>query len=224
MKQEDYLMRILEQFGKRMGELIAQVLDLTQSGNYTEAHAMVDQMTRQLTGLPTDGLVRLPHQALVDLLVRQRGDAWPELASHLALLLHEDAQVYEEEEEETAVVRRRITALHIWLTLAGTHPSLVNREQIDELAELLADYQLPGRTYASLMTYFELRGQFGRAEDVLFDWLDSEVALQDLTVVNPIEVGEAFYRRLLEKSDEELVFGNLPRSEVKSGLAELMSH
>lgn len=223
MKQEDYLMRVLEAFGRTIGKLAADVFELTKTGNYAEAHAMIDQMARQLIGLPTEGLVRLRHENLLDHLVRQQGESWAETAQHLAVLLREDALVYAMEGEETAVVTRRLTALHLWLTLAVHQERFSHDEQIDDLAEMLADYQLPGQTYAALLVYYEQRGEYGRAEDVLYDWLDSEVALHDLNSVNPVEMGVNFYRRLLARSDAELAQGNLPRPEVEAGLAELLA-
>jgi len=38
-----------------------------------------------------------------------------------------------------------------------------------------------------------------------------------------MKIGESFYERLMEKTDQELEDGNLPRSELEEGLLELRS-
>jgi len=55
---------------------------------------------------------------------------------------------------------------------------------------------------------------YGTAEDALYEWLDRGDA-------DAATEGLAFYDRLLKKPDEELVRGNLPRSEVQEGSLKL---
>src|SRR6266540_1315786 len=62
----------------------------------------------------------------------------------------------------------------------------------------------------------EALGQYGDAEDVLFEVLD------DAPDDTAIDHGIAFYQRLLAKEDDELNAGNLPRDEVRGALAELL--
>ena len=80
----------------------------------------------------------------------------------------------------------------------------------------LRDAPLPLPTNAMLMRHYERIGEFARAEDVLFAMVESEPANVEL-----LDFGAAFYRRLLELSDDALAAGNLPRAEGQAGLAEL---
>ncbi len=63
----------------------------------------------------------------------------------------------------------------------------------------------------------EAVGRYADAEDALFEAIDA--APDDS---GPIDSGILFYQRLLAKDDAELEAGDLPRDEVKTGLAELL--
>lgn len=80
----------------------------------------------------------------------------------------------------------------------------------------LRDAPLPLNTNAMLMRHYEQAGEFARAEDALFGVMDAGPDRIEL-----LDFGAAFYRRLLELSDGALTAGNLPRPEVRAGLAEL---
>jgi len=54
---------------------------------------------------------------------------------------------------------------------------------------------------------------YATAEDALYEWLDRGDA-------DAVTEGLAFYDRLLKKPDEELLRGNLPRSEVLDFIAD----
>src|SRR5207245_11050876 len=59
-------------------------------------------------------------------------------------------------------------------------------------------------------SYYETRGMLDKAEDALFDWLDTS----DPEAPNS---GLAFYERLSAKNDQDLERGGLPRDEVEEG-------
>ncbi|MCA9927291.1 MAG: hypothetical protein KC419_02390 [Anaerolineales bacterium] len=225
MKREDYLMRMLEAFARQLGQMVAQVLDLAKEGNYEEAHMLLNQATRQLVSLSTDGLVRMPDDALLETLKLDKRTNWTERAAYLAFLLREDGRIYLLQGNEKAAVGRFITALHLQLAVFPTpDQTIVQMDDIADTLSALDEYELPGRTYAALLRHFEQAQAYAKAEDVLFDWMEAETALADLNDVNPVEMGVAFYERLLQKTDEALVAGNLPRAEVEAGLEELLAN
>jgi hypothetical protein len=107
--------------------------------------------------------------------------------------------------------------LVLGLKLGGEPPALGEHlPPVDELVAALRPHALSARTYATLILYYERQGQFGRAEDVLFDWLD-----QASDPADALTVGEGFYGRLRLLSDEALGTGELPRAELEAGLGEL---
>ena len=88
-------------------------------------------------------------------------------------------------------------------------------QRIDELVQRLGEEQLPAPVLRRLFRYLEDRGLYATAEDALYEWLD-------LNDPNALTEGAMFYERLSQKSDEELVRGNLPRSEVEEGRDSLI--
>jgi len=75
---------------------------------------------------------------------------------------------------------------------------------------------LPAKTNAMLMRHYERTGEFAKAGDALYGTVDAEQ-----TRVERLEFRRLFYRRLLGFDDGALTAGNLPRAEVKAGLAVL---
>jgi hypothetical protein len=79
--------------------------------------------------------------------------------------------------------------------------------------EQLAGLDLPPETSERLLAYLEDAGRFDQAENLLLQRLDTapdDRAARDAVV--------RFYRRLLAKSDAELIVGGLTRDEVVDGL------
>ncbi len=92
-------------------------------------------------------------------------------------------------------------------------PYFVETEEI--LARLDA-YELPVKTKRQVMEYYEKTGRYARAEDLLFELVETEPANAEL-----FTQGLAFYARLQQKSDAELVAGNFSRAEVEEGMEQL---
>jgi hypothetical protein len=82
----------------------------------------------------------------------------------------------------------------------------------------LADAPLPAQTLVMLMHHYERTGALAKAEDALFALLDAAPDTGEA-----VEFGIAFYERLRVQSAAALAAGNLPRSEVEAGMAELQS-
>jgi hypothetical protein len=99
---------------------------------------------------------------------------------------------------------------------ASDWPNFVPR--VDLFLSLLQDAPLPLATQAGLMQYFERSGQFARAEDMLFNMLESEPGHPGL-----LDFGVAFYERMRGQSDLSLAEGGLPRTEIEPGLAKFKS-
>ena len=224
MKREDYLMRLIEAFAQQLGKMLAQVLDLVDAGHYAEAHGAIDLATRELSSLSTDGIVEMSDEALLVMLQMERRTDWAERAAYLSFLLREDGRIYMQQADETAGVRRFLKALHLQLAvIPEKEQTVITEEDIEVLLADLEEYELPGRTYAALMTHYERGNRFGKAEDILYDWLGAESVLADLNMYNPVEFGAAFYGRLLQLDDTVLKRSNLSREEVEAGLEELLS-
>lgn len=224
MPKKDFLMRMLEQ----LGGLIPYILDLVKSGNYEEAHAVIDQAVREVVGVGSDGVVLLPEAALLERLKADQAIAWEDKCLFLATVLYEEGKVLQAEAEEDMAYGRFIKSLNLLLILAlegqsgPEEPDLV--PDIEELLALLAAFHLPGTTCAYLLPYFEKQGDYAAAEDILYDWLELEPEFIRPDDPNPLEIGLAFYGRLQALTDAQLEAGNLSREEVETAVAELTQY
>ena len=224
MKREDYLMRLIEAFAQQLGRMLAQVLDLADAGHFEEAHDTIDLATRELVGLSTDGIAGMPDEALLATLQLEKRTDWAERAAYLSYLLREDGRIYMQQSDEQSGTRRFLKALHLELAVIQVkEQTIISEEDIEMLLSDLDEFELPGRTYAMLMAHYESRYRFGKAEDVLYDWMEAESALVDLNAYNPVEFGVEFYGRLQQLDNTTLENGNLPRDEVNAGLEELLA-
>ena len=81
------------------------------------------------------------------------------------------------------------------------------------------DYELPITTRTLLFAYYEQRGNYARAEDTLFDLLETDNEVRQTSSLR--RRGQAFYTRLRTKSDADLLNGNFSREEVEEGIIQL---
>ena len=93
---------------------------------------------------------------------------------------------------------------------------IIKRNNIQEIIKGSNVFSFPCYLQKKLLQYYELKGDFARAEDILFNL--AETGGNDI-----YEYGINFFNRLLEKANNELSKGNLPRIEVEAGLKEFTS-
>ena len=82
--------------------------------------------------------------------------------------------------------------------------------KVEQLVDQCSASPMPPELFSRLATYFEVRGDFARAEDALFEWLETG---------DPAAVpeGRTFYERLAALSDDTLTQGGLTRAELGQG-------
>jgi len=200
--------------------VLSQVLKLNQNREYTEALAVTNSALRRLTGLSSDALLRLDTDDLVAQLSLRDELGWIETALTVATVLDQEGDVFALQGREEAAYGRHLKALQVLLAVQNRHPQLDPPEVVPVVEGLLPkidDIVWPEATCAALLTYFAQRHDFAAAEDVIFAWREMHPASPA-----PLEAGIAFYEQLQEKTDAELLAGNLPRDEVEASLAELL--
>jgi len=67
-----------------------------------------------------------------------------------------------------------------------------------------------------VLSFYEKIAKYGKAEDVLYELLEEKQYSSEI-----VNVGMDFYNKLLLKSDDELIKGNLPRDEIIDSLKKL---
>jgi hypothetical protein len=107
-------------------------------------------------------------------------------------------------------------AVCIYLSAVLMDDSLAVPEHTDRIDAMMQAARLhQPDTLRLLCAYHERLGRLAKAEDCLYELMEEAGGGKDM------DVGLDFYRRMLGKTDEELLRGNLPRSEVEQGMAQL---
>jgi hypothetical protein len=215
MIRRDYILRMIQE----LSEALARIKSLKKDQLWQETATALDKQFDRLVGAGAQAVAQLSDTELFAKLIQ--GD--PTLVVRyktlmLTALLMEagDLATSQGRIEEGNVAY--LKGLHLLLqALAGEEiadfPDFVPRVESFVMALQGA---LPPRTQGALMQHYERTGEFAKAEDALFDLLESDPT-------NPaiLDFGISFYERLQCLSDAALAAGNLPRPEIESGLAEL---
>lgn len=207
MIRQDYLMRLAQ----RLAQALAQALFHKGRQEYDRAEAAINVALSECFGLETGRLPDLD-ELLND--CAAAGEATPENFIRLADLFREKGEIQRLRDDTTGAAQSDALALGLFLELLQT--SVVSFELIQKteaLIERTAGMRLPAAVLRRLLSYYEARGLLARAEDVLYEWLDTKDPAAP-------EGGLTFYERLSSKSDDELNDGGLPRAEVEQGRAE----
>lgn len=213
--QRDYIMRIIEQ----LCGVILHVVGLRRSGQEQQAFATIEQEAERVLGIDIAVLRTLSQSDAVETMRTARltrpdaSDA--EWWITLAIFLEEATLLQQQDEPKAAQQTEQLAAL------ALDHVPL-DETSTETLAQLIATYDatepLPASIRTVLWLHHERLGAYDQAEDWLFDLLESE----SLTA-NLLHRAAAFYHRLEAHSDEDLVHGGLPRSEVQEGLEHVLA-
>ncbi|GAC1379430.1 MAG: hypothetical protein NVS4B7_11750 [Ktedonobacteraceae bacterium] len=218
MMNKDYVLRIAE----RLGRFLAIILHLRQSNKHEEALIYIDDLFLQTTGLTT-GFINSASEEMLLTLISPLGVLNIEKCLWIAVLLKEEADIYEELEQRNESYYRYLKALFLYLE-GSLHDSAPEELDIDAaIADILLkldEYALPFKTQQKIFHYFEKTGSYAKAEDILFEMVEAE---KDTNKNDIIKQGIAFYTQLIRKRDAELRAGNLSREEVEEGLAQLIS-
>lgn len=214
MVNKDYILRLAE----RLGRILARIIFLQEANQQEEALILIDEAFRQATGLTTGLINSLSEETLLGML-SPHNVLNVELCFYVAALLKVEGDVYASLDKQTESYYRHLKALNLFLELFLRGKSIDELDlfpNIDDLVQRLEEYELPLPTNRKLFSYNEKAGRYARAEDILFDMLEADTVAADLKVE-----GVAFYHRLMVKSDDELLLGNLSREELQEGLVQL---
>lgn len=215
MLHRDYILRLVEQLSKTLGTVVS----FKKAKQYDEAELALAEAAKNLVGLDVATLLALPVDHIVSLF-SPGGSLDPGRCIVVAELLYEHAEIRKLKGDEETAYHARIRALCLLLEVSGRE-SLERipdadryLQRIEALTEALSSYPPVMSVQEKLVFHHERQGDFSQAEDVLF-------ALVDAGYEDIIGPGIDFYERLLQKSNDELEKGELPRDEVQDALAQL---
>jgi hypothetical protein len=213
MYQRDYILRLIEQ----MASGLSVIMGLRREQKPEQAIAAVDELLNRLFRLNSRLANTLSEKDLIAMFTFN-GEPETEKLVMLATLIREEADIFGEMEEPDPAYSRYLRSLRLLLAVRehGGEMTTEMLEQIDASLEGLRTYRLPVDTQARLFGFWEQAVRYDRAEDALFELL--EMSPED---GQAIEIGMAFYKRLLELPAEKLEAGGLPHDEVLAGLSEV---
>jgi hypothetical protein len=213
MIRQDFLLRLIEQFGLVWARLVGQI----RAGLFPSARASLDQAYQQLLGLAPEAIRVLSASELsARMQFEVPADVGQERCFMLSALLRAEGDLAGEQHDPDLGAQYYQKALDILVAVQLQYPSRALPEYaptVEQLLVPLADYQLPLNSNRLLFRYYEQSGAFAKAEDRLFELRDQ--APSDQTLAG---LGEAFYRRLHSYTDAQLQAGDFSRREIKAGL------
>lgn len=257
MTQRDYILRMFEEIGRAM----AQIIYKRQMKEYEAAYALLDEQFKQSLGMGRGFIHSISDEALLSLLgaivhypptsqKKENDTTRPNRTSRsgntysprspapmdypsrtlniekcwlVATLLKAEGEIYEDQLDENHSYSSFLKACNLFLE--ALYDQYGQREiepaqEIEALLGRLENYELPWRSMELLFWYFERTGRYSKAEDMLFDLLETESSDEEERDAL-LEKGEAFYARLFLKSEEALAAGNLSHEEITESLTRL---
>jgi tetratricopeptide (TPR) repeat protein len=201
---------------ERVGRTLAIILGLRQANRYEEALIYIDDLFLQAVGLTSSFINSVPEETLLQML-SPLGELSIDKSLWVAALLKAEGEIYEDQGNTLESYYRYLKSLRLFLEvqLHERTPSSFYVET-EELLSRLEEYEVPDSIKSRLFSYYELTGRYAKAEDILFELLETDHGNREI-----FQQGIAFYERLQGKSDFDLAAGNLSRDEVKEGLAQL---
>ncbi len=214
MIHNDYIMKMIAQLAKAM----QQILSLRASGREDDAMREIDLTMQRIVGLNSQLVNTLSPESLRETL---RGGTDLDVGKALVIgdLLMQEGEILRERGQDEEADERYFRALFLYGESFAEELKLDASEYVEKVSRALFelnDYALPAELRRNAVHFYETAGKYAAAEDVVFDMIEDEEDSEEA-----VEFGKAFYERLLERSDEELAKGNLPRDEVLDGLARL---
>ena len=157
MPQSDYILRLAEQVGRAL----AQVLYHQERQDYQGALTFIDEQYKQMLGMGAGFIHTAPEETLLAFLTSV-GELDTEKCWLLATLLKAEGEIHQLQENENDSYYCFLKAMNLYLEVLSTDTSY---DHIDPVAEIeglihkLADYDLPQHTQEMLLRYFERTGQ-----------------------------------------------------------------
>lgn len=217
MINKDYILRLAE----RMGRELAILLGLRKREKYQEALIYIDDLLLRMSGFTSRSINALTEEMLLRAL-SPLGTLNVEICLCIATMLKSEGEIYEDQANIKESYYRYCKSLFLFLAALRSQPIDDDTQFSTNISELLAkleDYELPANLKQQLFRYYESSGQYAKAEDTLFELLEIHPIDQAI-----LAQSIAFYKRLLAKSDADLLMGLFSRAEVYEGMAQLSDY
>ncbi len=211
MFQRDYILRLVEQLAQALDRIVRR----RAAGEEDRADEELQAIARSAFGTPLELLASLPEDELMRIIERDSRPDFERLALLARLFWERSLATVKPREDEPRWARKSLRLLSALGERNGGRALGPHREALLALVGSFEQASPTPSVQHDLWLACEALGLFARAEDKLYALDDSEPRLH-------AREGEAFYRRLLAREDDELDAGGLPRDEVEDGLSRWM--
>ncbi|MDR2807717.1 MAG: DUF6483 family protein [Spirochaetaceae bacterium] len=210
MVQRDYIVRIIEQFAAFLWAIIFN----KKIRNYDIALEKIEEAYNELLNSKSNKIKSLEVDEIV------KSNTYEKVLNTdnieiIANLLSEEADIIEQINGLNRITSEYYQkSFVLFYVLANKMNTRKHDEKIDEIISKLNDYELIDETRYKIYEYYEEKGLYGKAEDKLYELKEDNYP----NITNTIKI---FYERMLEKDNETLEKGNLPRNEILEEMDKL---
>lgn len=214
MIKNDLSKKMIEQFN----QALIEINDLRNQYKYEETIECTQNWIKDILKLDWRIMGHLNNEDLLEM-IKEKGSLNSDKCIIFARLIEEQAKTFETMDNLNECINNYIRSLDFLLEafMNNNSPELFSEyDEISAIYNKVSEYELPLNIKSMLFEYHTQSNNFCSAEDILYEILDASE--YDNFIV---KLGIDFYKKLLNKSDEELNSADFPRSEVEAGLASL---
>ena len=211
MINRDYILRMIEQLAR----FLQRALLMKEAKEYHESVAEIKKAGKMFLGLSPEAMDTLSDNDLLRLW-SVGSDLDAEKCALAAQIFRTEGEIFEDQGDFDRAVASYQKSLGLLTVTINFLKEKIPRElaaSIDVLASRLRVDTIPPELQKKLFTTYGTLGNYAKAEDLLFVIVEEDPSF--------VPEGRQFYERLLKRTDDELVDGNLPRDEVLQSLAQL---
>lgn len=211
MIERDFLMRQIS----LLVQSLAKVLFHKKAYEYPQAKKEIDAAYKSLLGVSADFVRQFSDVQLLEFLgkdIETLGVRYYILGT----LLKEEAEIHQFEnrgQESLLYFEKSLSLLLSAFNDLGAPIEPEHTAKIEAVVVQLHSIEMSQHVKEKLFLFYESIGRYDKAEDVLFELVESDSRF--------VQLGIAYYERLLKISSEELIKGGLPRNEVVDGIDNL---
>lgn len=197
--------------------VLAKVLFNKEIKNYPEAEKEIESAAKTIVGLDLNLIKMLSTEDVIKLM--KTSDVYAGRCLISAELLKEYGDILGENERINESIDIYLKSLRLYLETILTRElpePEIYYDRINFLIKNLTTSDSENDLKRIIFEYYEISGQYSKAEDILFELLDSDAE-------NIKNNALKFYERLLQKTDEELEKGNFSIEEAEESIEEINS-